>query len=1021
TAAERVPLIPIWTNVEPRSVPVFPWHSLVPFLEPSQSGVAAQPADGQQLVNQGKGKPRFGVALVSDGCTGPPDLERRSPSCPPPTNDNPPADRGGAESETESDTDDPFSPGVTSDPAPSTGPIKRRTQSLSALPKDGDRKREKDHIRRPMNAFMIFSKRHRALVHQRHPNQDNRTVSKILGEWWYALGPNEKQQYHDLAFQVKEAHFRAHPDWKWCNKDRRKSLSEVRGTPKEPRERSMSESIGDFIYVSVLSSPDPLSDSQVVEEKGGGSSWPGGHQEGLFSGQHHRPRAFSQSAVHTLDQGSTETCLSASTACCSKSCSLCQEDGATLFHNRPPTQSAYQGGASEDVTSDEERMVICEEEGDDDVMGELDDQQRGLVVRHGFQPVAHSSLPSSSPSIPHSDSTSAKGGGGGTEDGSERKRKRGVDGGEEGSEGGPKREETTLGGREGGGGVLGAVRMAPTMVTNVVQPIISTPIPIVSKPVEGAVTLSPLPQDKKANLLIGAGGPQQLPITAGGGYLSSSSSPGPVSVTPVGGSTLVSSLVVEGSFPAAQPVQHLTPQPLQPYTQTPLPVLQPQLHPSAATSSLIPPPGSKPLAQVQYILPTESPSSPQLTHQQILSLPNATVANGVHSGVGSRVSPGTRGETILGVNTAAPQQATPTPGPAYLPSPLATLGFTAIAPAGQTLVQPIVGQSPLLAPAPPLSCQSQSPPGQASAATGRQVNESKELYGDSSTVGFITLFLPSSLTLSSQAGPRSPPPPSGLDPPPPPPADREPPTTSKKTKFRPPPLKKTPDSLDKVLSETYFEERFAELPEFNPEEVLPSPTLQSLATSPRAILGSYRKKRRNSTELEVAAEDPSSPRRKTRRLSSCSSEPNTPKSAAKCEGDIFTFDRASTDGDDFLADLDRVPYSSLRRTLDQRRALVMQLFHEHGFFPSAQATAAFQARYSDTFPTKVCLQLKIREVRQKIMQTATPGSLEPGGSAEVNALPSHSSSFNQSAREDGGAEQQGDKDRSPEEPQSEGL
>lgn len=132
--------------------------------------------------------------------------------------------------------------------------------------------REKDHIRRPMNAFMIFSKRHRALVHQRHPNQDNRTVSKILGEWWYALGAKEKQKYHDLAFQVtfqsfvvclslsslvclstklsmfqvKEAHFRAHPDWKWCNKDRRKSLSEGRGTPgaKETRERSASESTG---------------------------------------------------------------------------------------------------------------------------------------------------------------------------------------------------------------------------------------------------------------------------------------------------------------------------------------------------------------------------------------------------------------------------------------------------------------------------------------------------------------------------------------------------------------------------------------------------------------------------------------------------------------------------------------------------------------------------------------------------------------------------------------------------------
>ena len=43
-----------------------------------------------------------------------------------------------------------------------------------------------------------------------------------------------------------------------------------------------------------------------------------------------------------------------------------------------------------------------------------------------------------------------------------------------------------------------------------------------------------------------------------------------------------------------------------------------------------------------------------------------------------------------------------------------------------------------------------------------------------------------------------------------------------------------------------------------------------------------------------------------------------------------------TDGEDILGELefDKVPYSSLRRTLDQSRALVMQLFQEHGFFPS---------------------------------------------------------------------------------------
>jgi len=76
-----------------------------------------------------------------------------------------------------------------------------------------------NRVRRPMNAFMIFSKRHRPLVHQKHPNQDNRTVSKILGEWWYSLGADEKRKYHELANQVKEAHFKAHPEWRWCAKE----------------------------------------------------------------------------------------------------------------------------------------------------------------------------------------------------------------------------------------------------------------------------------------------------------------------------------------------------------------------------------------------------------------------------------------------------------------------------------------------------------------------------------------------------------------------------------------------------------------------------------------------------------------------------------------------------------------------------------------------------------------------------------------------------------------------------------
>lgn len=132
------------------------------------------------------------------------------------------------------------SPVILKSSAEALSAAKRRTQSCSAAlqqagakePSSPATKQKEPKIRRPMNAFMIFSKRHRALVHKKHPNQDNRTVSKILGEWWYALKPGEKMSYHDLASEVKEAHFRTYPEWKWCSKDRRKSSSsgkDVRG------------------------------------------------------------------------------------------------------------------------------------------------------------------------------------------------------------------------------------------------------------------------------------------------------------------------------------------------------------------------------------------------------------------------------------------------------------------------------------------------------------------------------------------------------------------------------------------------------------------------------------------------------------------------------------------------------------------------------------------------------------------------------------------------------------------------
>ncbi|XP_077296001.1 bobby sox [Arctopsyche grandis] len=71
------------------------------------------------------------------------------------------------------------------------------------------------HARRPMNAFLIFCKRHRSVVRDKYPNLENRSITKILGEWWANLDKEDKACYTGLAKQYKDAFFSANPGFKW--------------------------------------------------------------------------------------------------------------------------------------------------------------------------------------------------------------------------------------------------------------------------------------------------------------------------------------------------------------------------------------------------------------------------------------------------------------------------------------------------------------------------------------------------------------------------------------------------------------------------------------------------------------------------------------------------------------------------------------------------------------------------------------------------------------------------------------
>ena len=73
------------------------------------------------------------------------------------------------------------------------------TEVVSGVPKS-----KMEGNRRPMNAFLLFCKRHRAIVKEVYPNLENRHITKILGEFWGSLSQEEKLPFNDLAATYKD-------------------------------------------------------------------------------------------------------------------------------------------------------------------------------------------------------------------------------------------------------------------------------------------------------------------------------------------------------------------------------------------------------------------------------------------------------------------------------------------------------------------------------------------------------------------------------------------------------------------------------------------------------------------------------------------------------------------------------------------------------------------------------------------------------------------------------------------------
>lgn len=84
--------------------------------------------------------------------------------------------------------------------------------------------KKENHVKRPMNSFMVWAQSARRKLAEQYPHVHNAELSKMLGKLWRMLPAAEKQPYVDEAARLDKRHKEEFPDYKYRPRRRQKAM-----------------------------------------------------------------------------------------------------------------------------------------------------------------------------------------------------------------------------------------------------------------------------------------------------------------------------------------------------------------------------------------------------------------------------------------------------------------------------------------------------------------------------------------------------------------------------------------------------------------------------------------------------------------------------------------------------------------------------------------------------------------------------------------------------------------------------